>query len=167
MKKTKTYVLTVSRNFPVTHRRKGEPTNFVTSIFDLTKLHTIRTNYELWAKRVKEVQAGDAIISLRYWSGRPYNSDQVELIRFTHAFGIGVQKIVSWDSGLVFFESDKGAPVPIDIKTLAANDGLSLEDFEEWFKKADFEKPMAIIHFTQSRYYGSKQDTAELEFRHK
>lgn len=40
----------------------------------------------------------------------------------------------------------------IDLDTLAQNDGLSYEDFEEWFKNYDFSKPMAIIHFTKFRY---------------
>ncbi len=36
--------------------------------------------------------------------------------------------------------------------TLARNDGLSLEDWEAWFKDYDLSKPMAIIHFTPFRY---------------
>ena len=46
----KTYVLTLSQNFPKTHKRAGEETNFVNKIFDGSKIHTIRSNYELWEK---------------------------------------------------------------------------------------------------------------------
>jgi hypothetical protein len=35
---------------------------------------------------------------------------------------------------------------------LAKNDGLSLKNFKEWFKKYDISEPMAIIHFTKFRY---------------
>jgi len=43
-------------------------------------------------------------------------------------------------------------PKITDIRTLAKNDGLSLQDFKDWFKGYDFSKPMAIIHFTRFRY---------------
>jgi hypothetical protein len=35
---------------------------------------------------------------------------------------------------------------------LAKNDGLSLDDFKEWFKGYDLSKPLALIHFTKFRY---------------
>lgn len=38
------------------------------------------------------------------------------------------------------------------IASHAANDGLSLSDWREWFKGYDLTKPMAIIHFTPFRY---------------
>jgi len=38
------------------------------------------------------------------------------------------------------------------VKDLAKNDGLEFEDFKEWFKKYNFNEPMAIIHFTEERY---------------
>ena len=41
-------------------------------------------------------------------------------------------------------------------KELAKNDGLSLEDRQEWFKGHEkdtvYDKPLAIIHFTNFRY---------------
>lgn len=114
----KTYVLTVSRYFPTTHKRKGERTSFVCKIlhainFDEAgnglykicsnecetscfrrlidpKIHTIRANYDLWAKRIKEVQEGKAILSIRYWSGKPYHKDEN---------GIGQVEIYQLDYG--------------------------------------------------------------------
>ena len=85
----KQYPLIVSNRFQSTHPRKGQPTDFVLKIlsnfndemlkqliakndfiapdtcfeFDRLlkpKLHTIRTNYPLWEKRIKKVQAGKA-----------------------------------------------------------------------------------------------------------
>ena len=61
----KTYVLTISKNFPSTHSKKGTPTNFFYKIKSGDKKHTIRANYELWKKRIDEVNEGKAIISLR------------------------------------------------------------------------------------------------------
>lgn len=40
----------------------------------------------------------------------------------------------------------------IDREILANNDGLSKEDWQEWFRGYDLSKPMAIIHFTKFRY---------------
>ncbi len=39
----------------------------------------------------------------------------------------------------------------VDWQEIAKNDGLSFEDFCEWFKVRN-KKPMAIIHFTDFRY---------------
>lgn len=182
--KLKIYVLTVSRYFPSTHPRKGEETHFegkicrvledylqekhgrhaILSIKDKYsiqgwwelsfKIHTIRSNYNLWEKRIKEVQQGKAILSLRYWSGKPYNSKQVEFACLDKDSGIGIQKLGFEDNELdnpVIF-----APFDDDflgnIELVAKNDGLGLVDFKTWFKGYDLSKPMAIIHFTSSRY---------------
>lgn len=151
----KTYVLTVSRYFPTTHKRKGEPTHFVEKILEnfeptifIPKIHTIRSNYDLWAKRIKEVQEGKAILSIRYWSGKPYNSKQVEFCQLDQNSGCGVQKL-QFDGSILFPFINSHQP---SVKRLSGNDGLSLEDFKEWFKKYDLSKPMAIIHFTSFRY---------------
>jgi hypothetical protein len=37
-------------------------------------------------------------------------------------------------------------------KDLAVADGLSVDDFREWFNGCDLSKPMTIIHFTSYRY---------------
>ena len=76
----KTFVITVSRQFPSKHIRKGEETNFVKKILNNytckvdefgTKIRTCRSNYEYWKRIVDEVNAGNAILSVRYWSGKP------------------------------------------------------------------------------------------------
>lgn len=152
----KTFVLTVSTKFPKTHKRAGEETYFPFEIAAKNKLHTIRSNYELWKNRIEQIQKGEAILSIRYWSGKPYNSKQVEFCQLDKDSGISVQK-------LSFFESDIYCPYaygldgisnePVyNISNIAENDGLSLEDFKEWFKGYDLSKPMVIIHFTPMRY---------------
>lgn len=65
----KTYVLTLSKQFPHSHKRAGEPTLFAARVFQREKIHTIRNNYPLWAKRIKEIQQGEAVLSIRQWEG--------------------------------------------------------------------------------------------------
>lgn len=150
----KTFVLTVSKQFPKTHKRAGEPTEFVEKIYSINcglpffpydpKIHTIRSNYELWKKRAKDINEGKAILSIRYWGGMPYRSKQVEFCRLER---IGIEKLERPDN---FFL----APIEgkmINWEDVAKNDGLSFDDFCEWFKVRQKE-PMAIIHFTDFRY---------------
>lgn len=148
--KQKCYVLILSNHFPKTHKRAGEPTEFFMKILDEVKLHTLRKNYPLWKKRVDEINAGRAYLSVRCWEGLPYRSKQREMMEFT---ALGIQKIEKpgvleweWDNYLI-------DDIHSDITTaqLAKNDGLSLHDFYSWFKKFPSE-PMAIIHFTDFRY---------------
>jgi len=154
MKKKKTYVLTVSQNFPKTHPRSGESTGFVEAIKKLfteqqTKIHTIRANYPLWEKRIAEINAGNAVLSIRYWTGKPYNSKQEEILVLE---GCGVQKITSFMWQYAILDLLEEGTDSIEIETLAKNDGLSLTDFVNWFKGYDLSKPMAIIQFTNFRY---------------
>jgi len=147
----KTYVLTVSKNFPANHPKSGHPTEFPDKILNGRKRHTIRKNYDLWAKRFEQINAGNAILSIRYWSGKPYRSKQVEIKQLTKDDGIGIEMLKSCDELYGLVASSKtvavGAPWPL----IAIYDGLTLDDFEEWFNINDFE-PMAIIHFTPYRY---------------
>lgn len=153
MNDMKTYVLMLSKAFPAQHPRKGEPTGF-REAFRKTKLHTIRANYALWKKRFEKIAAGEACLSVRQWTGAPYRSKQREIARLTRLDGIGIQRL-SFDhdrDGCVsykFFDIDGHYA---DIIKVANNDGLSFDDWREWFKKYDLTKPLAIIHFTSFRY---------------
>lgn len=146
-----------------------------TGLLDLMyspKIHTIRENYDLWAKRAEKINAGEAVLSLRQWSGKPYNSKQVEFLRLQK---IGVQR--------VGIEITKARPVPLAkemlrllkvtidgkrhgsiplapnievpqfdleyLKKIAHNDGLNDYDFKHWFKK---NMDGVIIHFSNFRY---------------
>lgn len=146
----KTYVLTLSKAFPATHPRKGEPTGF-REAFRKTKLHTIRANYTLWLKRIAEVQRGEAVLSVRQWAGKPYASKQELIANLTKDDGVGIQwltllDILDDDFCLICSKPFK------NLKLLAKNDGLSFEDWQQWFKNYDKTKTMAIIHFTSFRY---------------
>ncbi len=152
----KTYVITLSQNFPAMHKQAGKPTNFKEKFLRGEKIHTIRANYPLWEKRIKEVQDGRAVLSVRQWTGKPYRSKQVEITTLTAEDEIGVQaarivagiylKIIFDDNFEHYFVSEEERTL------LAKNDGLSLEDWKEWFRSYDITNPLAIIHFTKFRY---------------
>lgn len=181
MEKKKIYVLMLSEAFPKAHNKAGMPTNFkvkfalgqgcpdcdkpqdlsgvnisdcngCVNACSIPKLHTIRANYPLWEKRIKEIQNGHAVLSIRQWSGKPYRSKQIEIARLTADNGIGIQKLRIYEHEPFPFVYADRYTTPVDWQELANNDGLSLNDWREWFKGYDLSMPMAIIHFTKFRY---------------
>ncbi len=162
-----TYYLTLSKYFPATHKRAGQPTGFRGKIFDGLdperddgKIHTIRANYEFWRKRFEKIAKGEACLSIRQWLGKPYakGSSQVELVRLTREDGIGLQKLQivkerykGAEIWLVYIDGEQKGACHV-IAELTRNDGLSFEDWKEWFKDYNLNNPMAIIHFTKFRY---------------
>ncbi len=158
------YVITLSRNFTLKHPRHGEPTNFCESALNAiwqahdvkctfpkfgAKLHTIRANYSLWYKRFQKIKAGKAILSIRYWSGKPYNSKQVELCKLSDKDGIGLQ-MLEFRNGSICEPCINSTP--IDVELIAKNDGLKYIDWRKWFEKDDLNGKYAIVHFTDFRY---------------
>ena len=163
----KTYVITLSKYFLANHKRAGEETHFKEKFLlgqgltdydtpSLAKIHTIRANYPLWEKRIREVQEGRAVLSIRQWTGKPYRSKQVEIAMLTAKNGVGVQKarIMPESNFLIAIDEnyDKYLCTADEIEKIAQNDGLSIEDWKEWFRGYDLSKPMAIIHSTKFRY---------------
>lgn len=150
----KKYIITLSKFFLKQHIRAGEETGFKDSFLKGKKVHTIRANYNLWEARIKEVQEGKAVLSIRQWSGLPYRSKQDEITELSNEDGVGIQKLIfNKDSNGEFFLEDFDIDGKyIDFDKLAANDGLLTEDWYRWFKKYDLSKPMAVIHFTSFRY---------------
>lgn len=153
----KTYVLTLSHSFPANHEMHGKPTYFREKFYGtpgmLRKLHTIRANYTLWAKRFKKIAAGDACLSVREWMGAPYRSKQREIARLTADDGVGLQQLTCLDTNAYcFYPCVRIENRDIDKVLVATNDGLSLDDWRQWFKNYDHSKPLAIIHFTKFRY---------------
>lgn len=165
----KTFVITLSSVFPTTHPRKGKGTAFAPSFrngqtcrkckentpalcmgecFSVRKIHTIRANYPLWKKRIAQIQNGEAILSIRQWTGKPYRSKQVEIARLTAEDGVGIQELKLTDLSKPTTISGGRVELP----TLAKNDGLSFGDWFNWFRGYDLSKPLAIIHFTKFRY---------------
>lgn len=144
----KTYVLMLAKVFPKGHPKAGQPTGFKEKFLKGEKIHTIRHNAGLWSKRIKEVALGYAKLSIRQWSGLPYRSKQEILKELTYKDDVGCEGI-----NLVMFNTDKYTDLmPITAK----NDGLSLQDWKDWFKydlsASTDRKLLIIIHFTNFRY---------------
>lgn len=158
MSKIRTYNIMLSRVFPTTHPKAGQETDFKPKVMAALngmpcyrkKLHTIRANYELWKKRFEEVERGYAVINLRQWIGRPYRSKTVLIKTLTSKDGIGIQKLTFYTSRIVYPTIDDNyQPTILEI---SSNDGLSKDDWIDWFRGYDLSQPMAIIHFTDFRY---------------
>jgi len=153
--KLKTYVLLVSENFPKTHSKSGELTGFPFAIEIGEKKHTIRNNYGFWKQKIDEVNKGNAILSVRKWSGKPYRSSQIIIKEFNKNSNIGIEKIEysfllkeGWNFCL---RVDNENYKVLEIPTLANNDFLEEDDFREWFDDYD-KSELAVIHFTPFRY---------------
>ena len=166
----KTFVITLSKTFPRTHIHSGRKTYFAQLLnngLSLTeeglkicrhKIHTVRTNLPLWEKRISEIQRGQAVLSIREWTGIPYRSPQKELARLTGSDGVGIQ-VLKLENLLnpTVIDGEK-----VELSDLAAHDGLSLSDWYDWFRNVDLRQPMAIIHFTKFRY-GKTSDSRRSE----
>lgn len=149
--------LLLSNRFPASHTSAGQPTNFERSILigqnggSNGKIHTIRENYAWWEQKAIKINAGDMVLSLKQWTERPYHSEQRKILELKK---IGVQHIsMEYDreTGKLICLID-GKPYE-NTGQLAANDGLSLPDFIDWFfgdGKTSFSG--VIIHFTDFRY---------------
>lgn len=88
----KKVVVTLCRAFPVTHSLAGKPTEFEGKLKEHKKIHTIRYNKNgVWDKRYKDIASGKKYLSVREWTGRPYNSEQREFARYEK---IGLQLLL-------------------------------------------------------------------------
>lgn len=146
----KKVILTLCKVFPVTHSQTGKPTEFGKHLQEGVKIHTVRgNNKNLWDQRVDQIKAGKKYLSVREWSGRPYNSEQREIAQHQN---VGLQHITitnsTDDSEPQCWVDDK----KVSIREIAKNDGLSVEDFVEWFLKETNVFEGVIIHFTNFRY---------------
>lgn len=166
MKREKKVVITLSRVFPKVHPRHGEPTMFKEHLGNTLnrshngenrrKLHTIRMNFDRWAHNITKINNGDFFLSIRQWSDKPYRSKQVEIYQLRN--NIGYQRItLIYDNNTDELQCYIDGLSFIDIETLAANDGLSLEDFKNWFFPPATRQERnvirgVIIHFTDFRY---------------
>lgn len=159
----KTHVLILAKNFPQSHPRNGEPTNFAQKLKVGKKHHTIRDNYSYWESKISDVQNNKAILSIREWSGKPYNSKQIEITQLTSKDEVTVEKIYIKKNKAVVPYLKSYCEIPLN--RLAKNDGLNLSDFKAWFNriKIPADKPFAIIHFNANRYRNYSQSVADFQ----
>lgn len=146
MKKPKTYVLIVAKEFPKGHDKEGLDTEFPEKILTGDKIHTIRFNYPLWEKRIDEINKGNAVLSIRFWEDKPYRSKQIEIKQLKK---VGIQKL-TYQHLEMFFIDDRQRSCFV----IAKNDGLTWDDFKSWFSplKKLVGEELAVIHFTGFRY---------------
>ena len=166
-KRKKIKVLTLSKVFLKEHPRAGQPTYFKESIqlvlypyhftgpsrldsVEYPKRHTIRATSN-WPDVAEKINKGEMVLSIRQWSGAPYHSRQETPI--TELSHIGIKSITICDRVNEFqcYVGNELTP----IETIANNDGLSKEDFIEWFRpylKGSMRWEGVIIHFTNFRY---------------
>lgn len=132
-------VIMVAKTFMKGHPLAGEPTWFVQKILHSflppqykpatqvgypKKFHTIRKG--------NRFKVGE-IVSLRTWEDKPYRSKQQEFARPT------VKKIWTFkifrSPNFILYEIAGEAVTLAKLKRIAENDGLELEDFQNWFDK--------------------------------
>ena len=145
-------VITFSRTFPATHPRKGEPTFFVERIWkSLYKLNLTGDALDVcinnYFKEVGELLAYNDIANTKYhtvrsgrrwkvgdkfsprvWSGKPYCSKQIII-----APDIEIKKIYKFECDINGVFSIDDIYVDVTSMDVPANDGLSTEDFLNWF----------------------------------
>lgn len=151
----KVYPLLFSRSFPHRHPRYGQPTLFVENIQGGGKITTVRDDYEHWHRIISEVQAGTAVLSLRYWVDFRQSRCK-EFARLTAADGVGIERLVDYAGhGQVSAHEDPNYRRFVYLDDLADNDGLNEDDFRSWFRGWGLEKERAIIHLSPLRYMES------------
>lgn len=157
-------IITFSTSFQTKHPRKGEPTFFVEKIFsglaenfpdwrmpkDFTKYdwHTYYNNRRHKIHTIRQgsrFKAGEKF-SPRIWSEKPYMSKQIifsEDLTITHIDRFEFNRyhfILNYER--IEFDDER-------LITIAANDGLNVQDFVAWFKKPFIGQ---IIHWTDYKY---------------
>ncbi|MCI1681431.1 MAG: hypothetical protein LKI39_02620 [Bacteroides sp.] len=145
-------VITLSKKFFKGHPKEGEETGFAEKVLSGNKIHTCRANYDYWAKKIARLKQTNGTLCIRQWSGKPYRSPQITIIDIP-ASRIEVQKMtfkpfIFHPELIVIYVDGKGQIS----EEVAANDGLSLKDYQAWFKGYDLNKPMAVIQFTNFKY---------------
>lgn len=158
-------VITFSKTFPAYHPKAGKPTYFVEkiwkSLWDQNKAHDIHLYQEphdeffhpMGANDMRNVhqfkakhhtirggnrwKEGD-YFSPRVWSGKPYNSKQIQFapdIKIERVYDFTIDPLKTGDiylNGWYVF-MDRYSNI-LNVHEIANNDGLSKEDMLAWFK---------------------------------
>lgn len=156
MRKEKITIM-FSRLFPTTHTRRGEPTRFIEKVMLGDKIHTIRRHYDKWRVLADKTHEKRYDIALCQWAATPRRSKYNQIGLLDGRIGVQrVQLLYFADSDNVIATIDGNFDVPVE--TLAKNDGLSVDDFKDWFfgknrrENGNDEFNGCIIHLTDFRY---------------
>ncbi len=118
--------------------------SFVYAIKQGRKIHTIRADPK------KRWKVG---MKIQHWKGSPRNPKKIPF-KFADGECKGVQEIriyMYWGVTLCV-EVDGRDMSQEEIETIAANDGLTLNEFKDWFCKDGQHFTGRIIHFTDLKY---------------
>lgn len=176
----KTYVITLSQQFPKGHRRHGEPTYFReqfqntilddagVSACDCCKYETRDCEvcgYKAvnFRKKIHTIRANYPLWEQRF--AEIERGDACLSVRQWTGMPyrskqVEIGCLTARDGiGIQEFSLEqirrlisKGMLSVGWISDVARNDGLDYEDWQNWFKSYDESQPMAIIHFTKFRY---------------
>lgn len=152
--KKRKVIITFSRVFPASHSRAGEPTGFEDKLAAGIKIHTIRADEKgFWVENARAINSGRKYLSMRQWTGRPYNSEQ-RVLGERDRIGLQVIEMTYSSEDELPKAFVDGKPVPVE--ELAKNDGLSVPDFVEWFFGTNLYSGNVfkgkVIHLTDFRY---------------
>ena len=151
-------VITFSTVFPSYHPRKGEPTYFVEKLITSLVVNEVKGYYTTTLKDCRDKgilkisnlddwQKGHTIraghrwkvgdwFSPRVWSGKPYQTPMIIIgpdIQIKKIFNFQLRWVPEANMNMYGFINDQLIDNPTALR-LAHNDGLTLEDFEDWFK---------------------------------
>lgn len=158
----KTYPIIISQTFPKSHPKAGQPTGFVEGVRTRKKLHTIRKSVDFWIDRIQRIGRGEGVLSVRTWSGKPYRSPQIEVCSFPneeaevkpsyeYAKRVSETEFLIFDREHDLIKNKWGLQIPST--KLAENDGLSHQDFLDWFRDVKTGEVTVIIHFQSQSYH--------------
>lgn len=159
-------IITFSRYFPAYHPRKGEPTYFVEGLWEsirnneninspqyqFMKFESDIMRWKQYQPKHHTIRAGNRWkvgdkFSPRVWSGKPYNSKQIIIapdIEIKKVWDIEIVSHVGWTEYIL-----NGTAVYFNIiqfaERLAANDGLNITDFMDWFNPHQINKKKKVF----------------------
>lgn len=153
--KSKNVVLMLSHHYPKTAIHAGKPTHFKEKLLDGRKIHTCRTNFIKWYYNIDKVNDKGYVMSVREWNGKPYGKGVKQTVIKEYR-KVGYQSLTmkynhETDELECFIDGKRYT----EIATLAKNDGMTLEEFKNWFFGKDMKHNVyngIIIHFTEFRY---------------
>lgn len=155
--KEKTVVITLAKKFFAKHISSGKNTNFRKHLEEGRKIHTIRSNYDMWSHDINKINNGGYVLSIRQWQDKPYRSRQEEIKRLSK---VGYERItMEYNPDTKEIKAIINGRQYLDVRKIAENDGLRWEDFTDWFFGQGMKKTLfqgIIIHFTDFRYHSLK-----------
>jgi hypothetical protein len=154
-------VITFSRFFPAGHPRKGEATFFMEKIWKGLNTGNRRDGeYTVWSEgqlphlwrdqmidkkftpKYHTIRAGNRwkvgdFFSPRVWAGKPYSSKQIEFappIQIKQTIDVVIEIDAPHYTYILVPQKKKDTYIMLPAVEVARNDGLSFEDFQNWFK---------------------------------